>query len=218
MKKNMKKKEINDEVVYTDEQSVKEKITYLENEAKKVNEFAGIFERYFNEKLSSENFKELANERATRARYYDTVEQEIKNLNIKTFTLVESMKMNMVKDMNEFFTEVQTVKGALKQPGNFTFENGVCSVADDAKVDIYKQSSIVLSSEVSKKAYQAQLELINAANKYLYTSEKYFKSGIIANPHLLISSEIAKYDQETSRFDYIPLNFERALSIINYKE
>lgn len=212
----MKKKDIKqDEIVYTDEQSLNEKITFLENEARKVNEFAGTFEKYFNEKLSNENFRQLLNEKTTRSKYYDLVEQEIKNLNIKSFTIVETMKMNMVSDMNEFFGEVQTIREALKQASSFKFENGICSVTDDAKVEIYKKNSIVLSSEASKKAYQAQLEIINAVNRYLQTNEKYFKNGIIANPHLLLSSEIAKYDQETNRYEYIPLNFERALRLIN---
>lgn len=212
----MKKKDIKqDEIVYTDEQSVNEKITFLENEARKVNEFAGTFEKYFNEKLSNENFKQLSNEKQVRSKFYDIVEKDIKELNIKSFTIVETMKKNMVNDMNEFSAEVQSIREALKQANSFKFENGICSVTDDAKVEIYKKNSIVLSSEASKKAYKAQLEIINAVNRYLQTNEKYFKNGIIANPHLLLSSEIAKYDQETNRYEYIPLNFERALRLIN---
>ena len=212
----MKKKDMKqDEVVYTDEQSLNEKITFLENEARKVNEFAATFERYFNEKLSNENFRQLLNEKATRSKYYDLMDQDIKNLNVKGFSIVETMKMNMVSHMNVFFEEVQTIREALKQASSFKFENGICSVTDDAKVEIYKKNSIVLSSEASKKAYQAQLEIINAVNRYLQTNEKYFKSSIIANPDHLLSSEIAKYDPETNRYEYIPLNFERALRFIN---
>ncbi|KAF0131921.1 MAG: hypothetical protein FD155_445 [Bacteroidetes bacterium] len=215
----MKKKEIKqDEIVYTDEQSVNEKITFLENEARKVNEFAATFERYFNEKLSNENFRQLSNEKAIRSRYYDLMDQDIKNLNVKGFSIVETMKMNMVSHMNVFFEEVQTIKEALKQAVSFKFEDGVCSVTDDAKVDIYKKNSIVLSSEASKKAYQAQLEIMDAVNKYIQVSEKYFKNVIIGNPELLLSKEIAKFDPVTNRFEYIPLNFEKALRIINYKE
>jgi hypothetical protein len=215
----MKKRVTEEEqIVYTDEIAVSEKIIFLENEARKVNEFAGTFERYFNEKLSIENFKQLSNEKQVRTKYYDIIEKDIKQLNIKAFTIVETMKMNMVKDMNHFFEEVQTIRETLKYASSFNFENGICSVSDDAKVDIYTKNSIVLSSEASKKAYQVQLEVIDAVNRYLQTNEKYFKSGIIANPDHLLSSEIAKYDKETNRYEYTPLNFERALRIINYKE